>query len=238
MLYQKRQPGIQVIVNENTNRALISYGKDTLATLRQKLAAIDARMKNNQYYVGTLPDLLEEEIRNEKRNVADVIYMFIFDEGMIADIAELQYQRQIKTVARAIKVYIRTALFKDYGIYGSEDPYKHDRHLLHQYNDKITEMFKKGAITIYKSVDNKYEIMKEFNDAVEINYEELLYNKKVQINNDTIFITDNNTVKFNIDNKAIKLLKIESKLRDVSINELINSLISDKAKDIYKVIVE
>ncbi|MEG1494681.1 MAG: hypothetical protein RR406_00055 [Bacilli bacterium] len=227
-MYDLNQEGIVVIANEEKKRILINVGKDCTGTARQKISAIDSVINNTGTYQRALPEKMVVDIKLRESTVADNIYMFTLNEYSVSEIVDISTSRKSKDLRRAIKLYIRRYIFKDYEFYKDEI-------LLSKYKKKIIELFSKEYIYIYKSVDNDYTIAKRFN-TVKIKVKDIVSDNKSKsasnINTDKVEVKVETKISNNID----ELIDIECMLRNVSKEELISSLISDKAKEIQRYI--
>lgn len=224
-----RLPGVHVIVNENKKRIWTGVSSDCTSAIRPKLSAINSYLNKTEGYASTPIDLIED-IEKEKRNIADNIYIFVYK---INDVYKYTRDNNIdineEDIKILLKAYVRKIVFKEYAIYGAEKWYTKNNEKLIKNKWIIESLIAKEYIKIYKSKDNTYEIVKLF-DWEEVSISSLLLEEE----NNTIINKEEDVVVDDIE----MLIKIESVLRGCTREELINKIISNQTREIYRITVK
>lgn len=241
---------IYVIKNEISNKICIGSVLGNVSySLRSKLAGINHVLRKK--YTSTINNDMKDAVREEQRNIADKIYLFEYNENDLEEfISENYTQRKViykavyKDIRENIKAFISKEIFKDCEIYGELDYSKEDKEKRYsESGQKIHNLFKQGIIKQSTTTNNKYSknmsfIWKEENL---LSLEDTKESKQIEIMEPIKVISDSYTDNLleyykqsKKESKQYKLLEIESVLRDVNnVDDLIESIISDKARLIY-----
>lgn len=259
-----RQPGIQIMINREKGMVWIGSGSDSYNSLKLKSAAIDSCIKKCGKY--TIPSNLEIDINEKEGNVFDDAYIMTYNTMSIINYLsdnKLTHLRP-KSLLNILKSYCRYSLYKDKGIYGTEDWYIGNKNLNEKYAKNVEDMIEAGVIKIYKITDMEGFMNKQY-EYEQVSIEELTegnYINNSSCSNELEDIIEEITMKVleeieveNIEETEVedieeiikeeviidmdeeelnKLLEIEAALRGYdSKEELIKTLISDRAVDLY-----
>lgn len=230
---------IFIILNERANRIDICSARGNgLSIIRNKLSGINRAL--NDEYSTVISSSMKEDIKKENRNIADKIYKFSYNENDLTP----HVKSKLINVREDIKAYIIKEFFNTKDIYSiskrtKENTLDNIENSYEKTKGIIKLLFKSNTIKIDMSINNTYSIMKSFHwlslthDSIKETTKE---NKVINIIPDNINERIKNS--FN-ETRQKKLLEIECILRGIDdSNELINSLISDKAKKIYELTVQ
>lgn len=265
-----RQPGIQIMINRDKDMIWIGSGNDCYSSLKLKSAAIDSCIKKCGKY--TIPSNLEIDIEEKEGNVFNEAYIMTYDTIDIINYLSNKRLNHLrpKSVLNILKSYCRYSLYKDKGLYGTEDWYLGNVDLNKKYAKNIEDMIESSVIKIYKIADmegfmnKQYEYeqvsIKELIGDTSINsddddnnssneedienmIEEITMKVLEEINVEEIEVEEVMNIEEVIKGEVIrdikeeeidKLLEIEAALRGYdSKEELIKTLISDRAVDLY-----
>lgn len=235
----KNKITVYVILNEKANKIdICSVRGDSTPVIRNKLSGINKVLNGN--YSPVISSSMQKDILEENRNVADKIYKFEYDEKDLTEHIKNNYMN----MREDIKAYIIKEYFDNKEIYSvakrtKESTLKVIEKRYEDSKDIVKILFKSNIIKINMSIENSYMIMKSFH-WLPLTYDNILKtmeNKTINIIpdniNERILKLSNKKTKLN------KLLEIECVLRGMdNSDELINSLISDKARKIYELTSE
>lgn len=172
-----RQPGVQIMINNEKDLVWISSSNDNLAILRQKMAALNSCINGNRSYEGMLPTTLTRDIREKGDNVFNIVYVLTYDKEQAIDyLRDNDIEISPKKLLNVLKAYVRHNLFYNYGIYGTEDWFRGNKTLSNNYSIDILNMIERNIIQIYKTTDLEHGVAKYFR-CEETTLEEMLQYK-------------------------------------------------------------
>lgn len=224
-----RKPGIQIMLNRKENKVWIASGYDIYSILKTKASMLNKHISNNDSGGYKIPVNLKADMDNKKANVFDDVYVLTFD-------SKNRNKAMQKKLLNALKSYCRYNLCKEKEIYGTEDWYIGNKHLAELSEKDIEDNIKIDNIRIYKITDMQKFMEKEFL------YEKITlkdFKEELKCAKEVIDMKENNTeddIVIEEIKDINKILEIEAVLRGCkNKEELLKSIISDKAYEIYNV---
>lgn len=225
--------GIWIITfkDNGVNKFWIGAAKNLNHILTHKLSLINKQC--NTRMVTSLPVEIKELLRRDKEKCVENIYAFTSVSKSV-DYLETDKQDSIAKflISKLLmeEGYVPCVQFHEEWMEKNEDKFT----FLYP---RFKQLIAQEEIGIYKASSIHYEICKDFGWEKS----DFLY-KLVWDNNNNNNIEENNTIDLkdnkgyiSMDLKLFHLLQIEATLQDIELKKLLENLISDKAKEIYKI---
>lgn len=225
--------GIWIITfkDNGVNKFWIGAAKNLNHILTHKLSLINKQC--NTRMVTSLPVEIKELLRRDKEKCVENIYAFT-NVSKSVDYLETDKQDSIAKflISKLLmgEGYVPCVQFHEEWMEKNEDKFT----FLYP---RFKQLIAQEEIGIYKASSIHYEICKDFGWEKS----DFLY-KLVWDNNNNNNIEENNTIDLkdnkgyiSMDLKLFHLLQIEATLQDIELKKLLENLISDKAKEIYKI---
>lgn len=224
--------GIWIITfkDNGVNKFWIGAAKNLNHILTHKLSLINKQC--NTRMVTSLPVEIKELLRRDKEKCVENIYAFTSVSKSV-DYLETDKQDSIAKflISKLLmeEGYVPCVQFHEEWMKKNEDKF------IFLY-PRFKQLIVQEEIGIYKASSIHYEICKDFGwEKSDFLYKLVWdnYNNIIEENN-TIDLKDNKGY-ISMDLKLFHLLQIEATLQDIELKKLLENLISDKAKEIYKI---
>ena len=224
--------GIWIITfkDNGVNKFWIGAAKNLNHILTHKLSLINKQC--NTRMVTSLPVEIKELLTRDKERCVESIYAFTSVSKSV-DYLETDKQDSIaKFLISKLLIeegYVPCVQFHEEWMKKNEDEF------IFLY-PRFKQLIVQEEIGIYKASSIHYEICKDFGwEKSDFLYKLVWdnYNNIIEENN-TIDLKDNKGY-ISMDLKLFHLLQIEATLQDIELKKLLENLISDKAKEIYKI---
>lgn len=224
--------GIWIITfkDNGVNKFWIGAAKNLNHILTHKLSLINKQC--NTRMVTSLPVEIKELLTRDKERCVESIYAFT-NVSKSVDYLETDKQDSIaKFLISKLLIeegYVPCVQFHEEWMKKNEDEF------IFLY-PRFKQLIVQEEIGIYKASSIHYEICKDFGwEKSDFLYKLVWdnYNNIIEENN-TIDLKDNKGY-ISMDLKLFHLLQIEATLQDIELKKLLENLISDKAKEIYKI---
>ena len=224
--------GIWIITfkDNGVNKFWIGAAKNLNHILTHKLSLINKQC--NTRMVTSLPVEIKELLRRDKEKCVENIYAFT-NVSKSVDYLETDKQDSIAKflISKLLmeEGYVPCVQFHEEWMKKNEDEF------IFLY-PRFKQLIVQEEIGIYKASSIHYEICKDFGwEKSDFLYKLVWdnYNNIIEENN-TIDLKDNKGY-ISMDLKLFHLLQIEATLQDIELKKLLENLISDKAKEIYKI---
>lgn len=242
------ESGIWIITfrDNGVKKYWIGAAKNLNHVLTHKLSLINKEC--NTRMVTSLPVEIKELLRRDKERCVESIYAFT-DISKSVDYLETDKQDSIAKflISKLLmeEGYIPCIKYHEEWVEKSEDKF------IFLY-PRFKQLIAQEEIGIYKASSTHYEICKDFgweksnflynlawdnfNNIVKEDIgNENINTEEVNEENNTIVLKDDKGY-ISMDLKLFHLLQIEATLQDIELKKLLENLISDKAKEIYKII--
>lgn len=226
------ESGIWIITfkDNEVNKFWIGTAKNLNHILTHKLSLINKQC--NTRMVTSLPVEIKELLRRDKEKCVENIYAFT-NVSKSVDYLETDKQDSIAKflISKLLmeEGYVPCVQFHEEWMKKNEDEF------IFLY-PRFKQLIAQEEIGIYKASSIHYEICKDFGwEKSDFLYKLVWdnYNNIIEENN-TIDLKDNKGY-ISMDLKLFHLLQIEATLQDIELKKLLENLISDKAKEIYKI---
>ena len=227
--------GIWIITfkDNGVNKFWIGAAKNLNHILTHKLSLINKQC--NTRMVTSLPVEIKELLRRDKEKCVENIYAFTSVSKSV-DYLETDKQDSIAKflISKLLmeEGYVPCVQFHEEWMEKNEDKFT----FLYP---RFKQLIAQEEIGIYKASSIHYEICKDFGWEKSDFLYKLVWNNNNNNNNN---IEENNTIDLkdnkgyiSMDLKLFHLLQIEATLQDIELKKLLENLISDKAKEIYKI---
>lgn len=222
--------GIWIITfkDNGVNKFWIGAAKNLNHILTHKLSLINKQC--NTRMVTSLPVEIKELLRRDKEKCVENIYAFTSVSKSV-DYLETDKQDSIAKflISKLLmeEGYVPCVQFHEEWMEKNEDKFT----FLYP---RFKQLIAQEEIGIYKASSIHYEICKDFGwKKSDFLYKLVWDNNNIEENN-TIDLKDNKGY-ISMDLKLFHLLQIEATLQDIELKKLLENLISDKAKEIYKI---
>ena len=229
--------GIWIITfkDNGVNKFWIGAAKNLNHILTHKLSLINKQC--NTRMVTSLPVEIKELLRRDKEKCVENIYAFTSVSKSV-DYLETDKQDSIAKflISKLLmeEGYVPCVQFHEEWMEKNEDKFT----FLYP---RFKQLIAQEEIGIYKASSIHYEICKDFGwEKSDFLYKLVWDNNNNNNNNNNI--EENNTIDLkdnkgyiSMDLKLFHLLQIEATLQDIELKKLLENLISDKAKEIYKI---
>lgn len=224
--------GIWIITfkDNGVNKFWIGAAKNLNHILTHKLSLINKQC--NTRMVTSLPVEIKELLRRDKEKCVENIYAFTSVSKSV-DYLETDKQDSIAKflISKLLmeEGYVPCVQFHEEWMEKNEDKFT----FLYP---RFKQLIAQEEIGIYKASSIHYEICKDFGwEKSDFLYKLVWDNNNNNIEeNNTIDLKDNKGY-ISMDLKLFHLLQIEATLQDIELKKLLENLISDKAKEIYKI---
>ena len=227
--------GIWIITfkDNGVNKFWIGAAKNLNHILTHKLSLINKQC--NTRMVTSLPVEIKELLRRDKEKCVENIYAFTSVSKSV-DYLETDKQDSIAKflISKLLmeEGYVPCVQFHEEWMEKNEDKF------IFLY-PRFKQLIAQEEIGIYKASSIHYEICKDFGWEKSDFLYKLVWDNNNNNNNN---IEENNTIDLkdnkgyiSMDLKLFHLLQIEATLQDIELKKLLENLISDKAKEIYKI---
>ena len=228
--------GIWIITfkDNGVNKFWIGAAKNLNHILTHKLSLINKQC--NTRMVTSLPVEIKELLRRDKEKCVENIYAFTSVSKSV-DYLETDKQDSIAKflISKLLmeEGYVPCVQFHEEWMEKNEDKFT----FLYP---RFKQLIAQEEIGIYKASSIHYEICKDFGWEKSDFLYKLVWDNNNNNNNNNI--EENNTIDLkdnkgyiSMDLKLFHLLQIEATLQDIELKKLLENLISDKAKEIYKI---
>lgn len=232
------ESGIWIITfkDNEVNKFWIGAAKNLNHILTHKLSLINKQC--NTRMVTSLPVEIKELLRRDKERCVESIYAFT-DISKSVDYLETDKQDSIAKflISKLLmeEGYVPCVQFHEEWMEKNEDKF------IFLY-PRFKQLIAQEEIGIYKASSIHYEICKDFGweksdflCKLVWDNNNILIREEVNEENNTIVLKDDKGY-ISMDLKLFHLLQIEATLQDIELKKLLENLISDKAKEIYKII--
>lgn len=225
--------GIWIITfkDNEVNKFWIGAAKNLNHILTHKLSLINKQC--NTRMVTSLPVEIKELLRRDKEKCVENIYAFT---SVSKSVDYLETDKQDSIAKFLISKLLMEEGYMPCVQFHEEWMEKNEDKFIFLY-PRFKQLIAQEEIGIYKASSIHYEICKDFGWEKS----DFLY-KLVWDNNNNNIIEENNTIDLkdnkgyiSMDLKLFHLLQIEATLQDIELKKLLENLISDKAKEIYKI---
>ena len=224
--------GIWIITfkDNGVNKFWIGAAKNLNHILTHKLSLINKQC--NTRMVTSLPVEIKELLRRDKEKCVENIYAFT---SVSKSVDYLETDKQDSIAKFLISKLLMEEGYVPCVQYHEEWMKKNEDEFIFLY-PRFKQLIVQEEIGIYKASSIHYEICKDFGwEKSDFLYKLVWdnYNNIIEENN-TIDLKDNKGY-ISMDLKLFHLLQIEATLQDIELKKLLENLISDKAKEIYKI---
>lgn len=231
------ESGIWIITfrDNGVKKYWIGAAKNLNHVLTYKLSLINKEC--NTRMVTSLPVEIKELLRRDKERCVESIYAFT-DISKSVDYLETDKQDSIAKflISKLLmeEGYVPCIKFHEEWMEKNEDKF------IFLY-PRFKQLIAQEEIGIYKASSTHYEICKDFgweksDFLCKLVWDNnILIREEVNEENNTIVLKDDKGY-ISMDLKLFHLLQIEATLQDIELKKLLENLISDKAKEIYKII--